>query len=84
MTKEAASIESAPLRSASAATADETAAMGSSSGAGSRQEAPDREQSPDNRPMSGLRVIDVGTFLAGPYAASMLGEFGAEILKRCV
>ena len=32
-------------------------------------------------PMSGVRVIDVGTFLAGPYAASILGEFGAEILK---
>ncbi|HQC81153.1 MAG TPA: CoA transferase, partial [Accumulibacter sp.] len=31
--------------------------------------------------MNGLRVIDVGTFLAGPYAASILGEFGAEILK---
>jgi succinyl-CoA:(S)-malate CoA-transferase subunit A len=35
----------------------------------------------DKLPMSGLRVIDVGTFLAGPYAASILGEFGAEILK---
>ena len=32
-------------------------------------------------PMSGLRVIDVGTFLAGPYAGSLLGEFGAEVLK---
>ena len=32
-------------------------------------------------PMSGVRVIDVGNFLAGPYAASILGEFGAEILK---
>ena len=32
-------------------------------------------------PLSGLRVIDVGTFLAGPYAASILGEFGAEVLK---
>ena len=31
--------------------------------------------------MSGVRIIDVGTFLAGPYAASILGEFGAEILK---
>ncbi|MBK9712936.1 MAG: CoA transferase [Kouleothrix sp.] len=31
--------------------------------------------------MSGVRVIDVGTFLAGPYAASILGEFGAEVLK---
>ena len=32
-------------------------------------------------PMSGVRVIDVGTFLAGPYAASIMGEFGAEVLK---
>ena len=32
-------------------------------------------------PMSGVRVIDVGTFLAGPYAASVMGEFGAEVLK---
>jgi succinyl-CoA:(S)-malate CoA-transferase subunit A len=32
-------------------------------------------------PMSGVRIIDVGTFLAGPYAASMLSEFGAEVLK---
>jgi succinyl-CoA:(S)-malate CoA-transferase subunit A len=32
-------------------------------------------------PLSGLQVIDVGTFLAGPYAASILGEFGAEVLK---
>ena len=32
-------------------------------------------------PMSGVRVIDLGTFLAGPYAASILGEFGAEVFK---
>ena len=32
-------------------------------------------------PMNGIRVIDLGTFLAGPYAASMLGEFGAEVFK---
>ncbi|MFZ1828169.1 MAG: CoA transferase [Candidatus Competibacteraceae bacterium] len=31
--------------------------------------------------MSGVRVIDLGTFLAGPYAASILGEFGAEVFK---
>src|SRR5665648_354231 len=31
--------------------------------------------------MSGVRVIDVGTFLAGPYAASIMGEFGAEVIK---
>ena len=33
------------------------------------------------RPLSGIRVIDVGNFLAGPYAAAMMGEFGAEVLK---
>jgi succinyl-CoA:(S)-malate CoA-transferase subunit A len=31
--------------------------------------------------MAGVRVIDVGNFLAGPYAASILGEFGAEVIK---
>lgn len=35
----------------------------------------------ENLPMAGVRVLDVGTFLAGPYAASILGEFGAEVLK---
>ena len=32
-------------------------------------------------PMAGVRVVDVGTFLAGPYVASIMGEFGAEVLK---
>lgn len=33
------------------------------------------------RPMTGVGVLDLGTFLAGPHAASILGEFGAEVLK---
>ena len=47
------------------------------------ERAPSQEHDPQTTklPMSGIRVIDVGTFLAGPYAASVLGEFGAEILK---
>lgn len=32
-------------------------------------------------PMSGVRVLDVATFIAAPYAAAILGEFGAEVLK---
>lgn len=32
-------------------------------------------------PMEGVRIIDLGTFLAGPHAASIFGEFGAEVLK---
>jgi succinyl-CoA:(S)-malate CoA-transferase subunit A len=33
------------------------------------------------RPLDGVRVIDVGNFLAGPCAATLLGEFGAEVIK---
>jgi succinyl-CoA:(S)-malate CoA-transferase subunit B len=32
-------------------------------------------------PLAGIRVIDVATVIAGPYCASILGEFGAEVLK---
>jgi crotonobetainyl-CoA:carnitine CoA-transferase CaiB-like acyl-CoA transferase len=33
------------------------------------------------RPLDGVRVIDVATFLAGPFCATQLGEFGAEVIK---
>ena len=36
---------------------------------------------PGARPLDGVRIIDVGNFLAGPYAATILGEFGAEVIK---
>jgi len=32
-------------------------------------------------PMKGIRVLDIATFIAAPYAASILGEFGAEVIK---
>jgi len=31
--------------------------------------------------LAGIRVLDVATFIAAPYAASILGEFGAEVIK---
>ncbi|MGD9806822.1 MAG: CaiB/BaiF CoA transferase family protein [Hyphomicrobiaceae bacterium] len=34
-----------------------------------------------NLPLSGIRVLDIGTLIAGPFAATMLGDFGAEIIK---
>ena len=33
------------------------------------------------RPLDGVRVIDVGNFLAGPCAATFLAEFGADVIK---
>jgi formyl-CoA transferase len=32
-------------------------------------------------PLSGLRVIEMGTLLAGPFCGQLLGDFGAEIIK---
>jgi crotonobetainyl-CoA:carnitine CoA-transferase CaiB-like acyl-CoA transferase len=32
-------------------------------------------------PLAGLRVLDIATFIAAPFAATLMGEFGAEIIK---
>src|SRR5580704_901356 len=31
--------------------------------------------------LAGLRVIDCGTYIAGPAAAAILSDFGAEVIK---
>lgn len=35
----------------------------------------------DNYLFSDLKVLDVGTYIAGPVAATMLGDFGADVIK---
>ena len=32
-------------------------------------------------PFSDVRVVDVGTMVGGPFTASLLGDFGAEVIK---
>ena len=34
-----------------------------------------------SKPLQGLRVIELGQLLAGPFAGCMLGYFGAEVIK---
>ena len=32
-------------------------------------------------PLSSLKVVEMGTLIAGPYCARLLAEFGAEVVK---
>lgn len=32
-------------------------------------------------PLAGIRVLDISNVIAGPFAAALLGDFGAEVLK---
>ena len=34
-----------------------------------------------NMPLQGLKVIEMGQLIAGPFASKMLGEFGADVIK---
>jgi len=42
---------------------------------------PEDQPHPAVRPLQGLRVLDVAAFVAGPFAATQLAEFGAEVIK---
>lgn len=34
-----------------------------------------------NQPLSGVRVLELGSLIAGPFAARLCAEFGAEVIK---
>ncbi|VTU45629.1 Succinyl-CoA:(R)-benzylsuccinate CoA-transferase subunit BbsF (plasmid) [Variovorax sp. SRS16] len=42
-------------------------------------DAPDRRTAP--RALAGVRVLDLSQGIAGPFAARLLGDFGAEVIK---
>ena len=55
-------------------------------GGASRSDGSDRANGPGGgdgavRPMDGVRVLDIATFLAAPFCGTLLAEFGAEVIK---
>jgi crotonobetainyl-CoA:carnitine CoA-transferase CaiB-like acyl-CoA transferase len=41
----------------------------------------DEEDAGPEHPLSGVRVLDLGMFLAGPMAPSLMGDMGANVIK---
>ena len=37
--------------------------------------------SPSSGPLAGLKVVELGQLIAGPFAAKTLGDFGADVIK---
>ena len=34
-----------------------------------------------SKPLAGLKVVELGTLIAGPFASRICAEFGAEVIK---
>ena len=42
---------------------------------------PPRARATGSAPLSGVRIVDLGSFAAGPHASVILGDLGAEVIK---
>jgi formyl-CoA transferase len=38
-------------------------------------------EAPQRQPLAGVRVLELGSLIAGPYAAALFAQFGAEVIK---
>ncbi|MEM7586278.1 MAG: CaiB/BaiF CoA-transferase family protein [Acidobacteriota bacterium] len=43
--------------------------------------ASDKQQQGGPRPLDGVRILELGQLMAGPFAGTILGYFGAEVIK---
>ncbi|MBO1076162.1 CoA transferase (plasmid) [Roseomonas marmotae] len=40
-----------------------------------------QDMTEQDRPLAGVRVLDIATFIAGPFAGTIMGDFGADVIK---